>query len=405
MCINPSQINFSSWINSSCDNNITSVNFSLWQTGNYSNQTDISEGLIYANFTGLSLSVGSTYNWSIVVNESDGCNWVLYNRSYWFTISDCNISVGGETPVNQSSVDNSTTSVWNITINESCGRTFDWNISTSLNTYNESTGDVNGSYEVNLTGLQCNQNITVWLNISTTQGSCTYNYTYWFTTNVCGNNCPTLSSFTILNQSCCNALNGTWNVTVNDLDADVTNGTIFFNDGQNMSWSNQANGTRSLSYVNLSCNQNITVWLNLSDGQGCTINNTYWFQTTSCPLGDCENCFNDTNFTDALENWLQNNGYIKESDTVEINLGIYMIGWLMIAFLWVMILWREDYFSSVFAMFGTVLSLAMGIYYLDNTVNSVAWWLGIIVFLNMLVMGMMIIYYAIPLRYRSRKPY
>jgi hypothetical protein len=153
-----------------------------------------------------------------------------------------------------------------------------------------------------------------------------------FYINASTNNCPVSSGLTIANNSCCNQLNLTWNVTINDADGDNTNGSIELNDGQNTTWINQTNGTRTLSIVNLTCGLTYTVFLNFTDGN-CSVNETYYFDTVACSvnLSDCVACFNDTNFTDSLENYLITNGYIKESDNVEISLDATFITLLLFA--------------------------------------------------------------------------
>ena len=84
-----------------------------------------------------------------------------------------------------------------------------------------------------------------------------------------------------------------------------------------MTWTGQANGTRSLTLVNLSCGTNYTVYLNFTDVE-CIVNETYWFTTINCTSGQC-NCSDFYNETE-LGIYLSENGYIKEDDEVEISL-------------------------------------------------------------------------------------
>jgi len=113
---------------------------------------------------------------------------------------------------------------------------------------------------------------TEWHN-STFGGSVTVEEPSW------ENTCPSSSSESPSNKTINVSINvGYWNVTINDADGNATSGTINCSGIANMSWSSQANGTRSLTLQTLSYNTNYTVWLNFTDGH-CDVNETYWFIT------------------------------------------------------------------------------------------------------------------------------
>ena len=70
--------------------------------------------------------------------------------------------------------------------------------------------------------------------------------------------------------------------------------------------------------VNLSCGNNYTVYLNFTDGE-CVVNETYWFITINCTgVCNCSDFYNET----ELGIYLSENGYIKEDDEVDINIGL-----------------------------------------------------------------------------------
>jgi len=100
---------------------------------------------------------------------------------------------------------------------------------------------------------------------------------------------------------------------------------ISFVDDLGLNYSNQTNIAEGLIYVNmsvnLSCGSNYTFYINLSkDLINCSIiSYSFWFRTLSCEGAvSCCDCFNDTCFTTLLNTWLISNGYVKDSDFMDL---------------------------------------------------------------------------------------
>jgi len=90
-----------------------------------------------------------------------------------------------------------------------------------------------------------------------------------------------------------------WNVSINDADGNTTSGWLNCSNGNTTSWTDLANGTRSLNLSTLSYSTNYTVWLNFSD-EHCSVNETFWFVTegsgwsNTCPVSSSESPSNKT---------------------------------------------------------------------------------------------------------------
>jgi hypothetical protein len=98
------------------------------------------------------------------------------------------------------------------------------------------------------------------------------------------NSCPVSSDESPTNRSTDVSLDvGYWNVTISDADGNATSGTIVCSNGDNASWNDQLNGTRSLPLSTLSYSTNYTIWLNFTDGH-CNVNETFWFITMDKPI-------------------------------------------------------------------------------------------------------------------------
>lgn len=122
------------------------------------------------------------------------------------------------------------------------------------------------------------------------------------------NTCPVNGNPSIVNHSSNVAFNvGFWNVTISDIDANTTDGTIVCSNGNNMNWSSQTNGTRSLSLNYLNYGTNYTVWLNYSDAF-CNVYKTFWFIVESLPFTIYNNTVNTTNgyvlLGNAVDGWI-----------------------------------------------------------------------------------------------------
>jgi len=103
---------------------------------------------------------------------------------------------------------------------------------------------------------------------------CSYTHGIW------ENTCPNSSDYTIANESIDVLIDvGFWNCSIYDYDGNNTYGNITCSNGNTTEWSNQPNGTKSLTLNILDYGINYTVWLNYSDVYGCEVFETFWFIT------------------------------------------------------------------------------------------------------------------------------
>jgi len=72
--------------------------------------------------------------------------------------------------------------------------------------------------------------------------------------------------------------NFNWSIYVYNSDGNTTSGSIECSNGNNMSWTDQPNGTRTLNLPNLVDSTTYTIWVNATDGT-IVLNRTFWFQT------------------------------------------------------------------------------------------------------------------------------
>ncbi|MBA7672914.1 hypothetical protein ES703_81101 [subsurface metagenome] len=140
----------------------------------------------------------TTYWWNVSVNDTNG-NWAnatyhfktdVYSWSNWSDWWTFDYSLGlppvlsNPNPANGSTDVPVSTTIWNITIGDPEGNTFNWSIETTPDIgSNSSNDDTNGSKEVTIAGnLSYDTNYTVYVN-ATDIGSKTWtNETFWFDT-------------------------------------------------------------------------------------------------------------------------------------------------------------------------------------------------------------------------------
>jgi len=308
----------------------------------------------------------------------------------------CPVS-SAESPTNKST-DVSVDTNFNVTINDADGNNTWGNITCSNSDTVAWSNQANGSRSLTITDLDYSTNYTVWVNYTDVLHVCDVKEYFWFITEDApwSNTCPVSSGLTIANGSCCNALNLSWNITISDADGNTTSGTIFNSDGQNMSWSAQANGTRSLSLVNLTCETNYTIWVNYTDALDvCSENESYWFVTEDCPesgVCNCSDFFNET----ELYAWLNSSGFMDMSDFM-IN-PVLMAIVLMLTF-FVLAERKEDYLLYVLS---GILAFVMGVYYIILLEGiSYTSWIGVILLLFGVYCFFLSLAYS--LKKRSRK--
>jgi len=168
-------------------------------------------------------------------------------------------------------------------------------------------------------------------------------------------------------------------------------------------WTQIENGTYWLNYTfPINCSEigepnNITWYVNSSCSD--QINNTwYWFVMAYCSGGGCS-C---DEIRSIVRSELNKYDALKESDNVEISISTSFLGLILVLFLLVITLWKENIIASVTAMFGVFISLAVGMSFLSNAMFSVNWWFGIMCFLLSAMFSFMVVYFFLPNRFRSK---
>ena len=223
---------------------------------------------------------GNLSNWAFAIY----CSYTV--DSGWS--NTCSVS-SSENPTNKSVDVAVDVGFWNVTINDADGNNTWGNITCNNSDTTPWSNQPNGIKSLTLSTLDYSTNYTVWLNF--TDGHCAVNETYWFITETFewSNTCPVSSSESPTNKSTGVSIDvGYWNVTINDDDGNNTYGNLTCSNSDTTPWSNQANGTKSLTLSTLSGSTNYTIWLNFTDGH-CNVNETYWFITetlwsNTCPV-------------------------------------------------------------------------------------------------------------------------
>jgi len=119
--------------------------------------------------------------------------------------------------------------------------------------------------------------------LNLTDGTSWVNNTYSFTTtDVWVNTCPESSNATPANGSQHIDVDvGFWNITITDVDGNLTSGSIECSCGNSTSWVNQADGIKSLEInQTLNWSTTYTIYVNYTDGH-CIKNETFNFTTAS----------------------------------------------------------------------------------------------------------------------------
>ena len=231
------------------------------------------------------LNFGITYYyqaWSW--NETDRC-WSLTNSSDNATTPINTVPVLTEENPNNTTVNQQRKPICNITVTDVDLDSIDvcfYENTTGIWVLQQGNASVSSGSNViwnNYTNAS-NYNTKYWWSVNVTDGHCDINKTYWFITmeEPWEYNCPTSSNENPENKSSNIEIDvGDWTVNINDIDGNTTSGTIVCSNGDNTSWTDQTNGTRTLNFSgNLNYNTNYTIWLNFTDGN-CNVNETYWF--------------------------------------------------------------------------------------------------------------------------------
>ena len=206
--------------------------------------------------------------WS--VNVTDGTDWT--NTTYSFTLTNDPPWVHNPSDTGQVTQKDF---VWSVDIDDNQSDTFNWSIEASNGQSNNSNNDVNGTYNLTLNLTGCDQSITIYVNVS--DGCEATNETY----NINYVNDPPW----VHNPSHEGIVTDTsflWTIDIDDNQSDLFNGSIECSNGDNTSGTDETNGTFGLDIHLSGCDENITIWVNTTDGCENT-NETYFLEYINNP--------------------------------------------------------------------------------------------------------------------------
>ena len=215
----------------------------------------------------------TTYN--TIYNGSNGGFFTLGSEETPSTAP----TQSNENPANEST-NQDTAFTWNTTISDPEGDSMNWSIECSNGQSNSSTGASNGSIELDLTGLSCCENYTVWVNV--TDGSIWTNESYWFLTRC--SSAPVISInplYNIANNSVgVDLFIGAFYKKIEDPDGDLMNIYFEVSNGDSYSITPITNGTWPVFLSILDYDTTYTVWVNVTDIP-CGNQTREWFTFTT----------------------------------------------------------------------------------------------------------------------------
>ena len=231
-----------------------------------------------------SLSYSTTY--SLWVNATDSIGSGQWTRR-WYTFTTQGVNTpplfGVPLPANQST-NNPVDLMWNISISDAEGDTFNWTIECSNGQTSSAAGASNGTKSLSLSGLENLTTYTVWVNATDSAGSGQYTRKwYLFTTE--GNQPPSFGSPSPVNRSTSQPLSLTWRIPINDADGDPFSWTIQCSNGQSNSGTSASNGTKTLTLSGLSYSTTYRVWVNATDPLGSDLFMRRWYRFTTTNAG------------------------------------------------------------------------------------------------------------------------
>jgi hypothetical protein len=252
--------------------------------GQTNSGTGAFNGSIYLALS--SVSYSSTYK--VWVNVTDPAGSGQYTRR-WFTFRTR--ASGNNPPVllRSPSPDNGSIGArlslnWGIRINDLEANTFTWSIQCSNGQSNSSTGATNGTKFVSLSGLTYSTTYKVWVNATDPGGSGQY-IRRWYTFTTKANDPPIIGLPILPNASGGNSLSFTWNIPINDFEANLFSWSIQCSNGQTNSGSGASNGTMSLSLSSLAYSSYYVLWVNATDPAGSGLYARKWFTFTTQGVG------------------------------------------------------------------------------------------------------------------------
>ena len=234
------------------------------------------------NHTGL--NPGSTVYYQVWSYNMTDTKWsTTYGSESNTTMSNNPLGYSSIEPANDSGNQNIILMLWNVTINDDDGDTFNYTIECSNGQNTSDNGTTNGTKQLSISGLNYSTVYTVWVNSTDN-----YNWTcewYNFTTmSIPPNGTVVFSSVSPGNGSTGVSIStSSLSIAINDPDGDTFNWTIDTNpDVGNSSANNSNNGSKSCSISGLSYSTTYYWYVNATDlGTGNWTNATYWFTTQS----------------------------------------------------------------------------------------------------------------------------
>ena len=236
----------------------------------------------------------------------------------------------------------------------------------------------NGTYSLAFTGLlnyATIYSVTLFLNESITNGlQITYVWNFTTENSPVADFNPNATNFNIVNNSINNDICLLqYTAYVYDDNGDNIDFTIWLSNGESISGTAN-NETIYLNFTNcLYLGWNYTIWFNITDDSIVYKNYYLEFRTEEC----CASTL---------------------GDNMEINIEIGLIGLglvLILFWLAMTIDKKEDIWKAVLFFLDTPISLAVGIYYINDTFFSISWWIGVTFILICVLFSFAGLYYAL----------
>jgi len=108
-------------------------------------------------------SFSTRYWWSVNVSDGNG-GWT--NQTFWFITLHNGVPVLSNPNPQNNTIAHNLSFIWNVTIEDPEGDTFNWTIETYNGQSNSADGDTNGSKSINIQVPLVNTTYTVWVNVT-----------------------------------------------------------------------------------------------------------------------------------------------------------------------------------------------------------------------------------------------
>ncbi|HWR27168.1 MAG TPA: PKD domain-containing protein [Candidatus Thermoplasmatota archaeon] len=246
---------------------------------------DVSSGSNELNGTKIlvlsSLTFSTTYTVWVNATDPDGSG-VFTRRWYTLTTKDNQPPIFGLPNPSNESINNPINFIWNISIIDSEGNTFNWTIQCNNGQFNSGTDEDNGTKLLALSNLAYSTTYIIWVNATDATGSGLWNRGWYTFTTEQENHSPDFGAPSPTNGSANNPINLSWSILISDSEGDTFTWTIQCNNGQsNNSVVGEANGTKTLILSNLANATTYTVWVNATDSGGSGVYTRRWYTFTT----------------------------------------------------------------------------------------------------------------------------